>query len=101
MRLSSITKYRNKITVVDGIRFHSKKEANRYCELRMLGIAFDRQVKYPLYVNKELICNYVADFVYKDGDDVVVEDVKGVKTPEYKLKKKLMKAIYHIEIKET
>jgi len=100
-------KYKNEPTWVDGIRFDSKKEAKRYQELKLLEQAHEiwnvhRQVEFPLTVMNQHICNYVADFVYLDNDGgQVVEDVKGVKTREYKLKKKLMKAIYGIEIKET
>ena len=50
----------------------------------------------------ERACRYRADFAYtlRDGREVV-EDVKGVRTPEYKIKKKLMLWIHGIEIKET
>ena len=56
---------------------------------------------YPLRVNGALIGHYIADFVYWENDERVVEDCKGVKTPIYRIKCKLMKAIYGIEIKET
>lgn len=44
---------------------------------------------------------YVADFVYIENDAEIVEDVKGVKTPVYRLKKRLMAERYGIKIKET
>lgn len=117
-------KWRNQPTVVDGIRFDSKKEAERWGVLRLLEQAgeiqdLERQVRFPLIVERELICHYVADFRYRKLEDdwidpfsetpetpakvlvTVVEDVKGVKTPEYKLKAKLMKACYGIEIREV
>lgn len=61
----------------------------------------ERQVDYKLAVNGIHICVYRADFVltYKDGRKVV-EDVKGVRTEAYKLKKSLMKAVHGIDIVE-
>ena len=54
-------------------------------------------------VNDQKICKYVADFRYNKVDEYgsleeVVEDAKGVETAEFKLKKKLMKAVHGIEI---
>ncbi len=101
-----VNKYRNKPTEVDGIRFASKREATRYQELRLLERAgvikgLWLQVRFPLKVNEQLICTYVADFQYFEDGKSIVEDSKGHRTPEYKLKKKLMRALYQIEIKET
>lgn len=99
-------KYRNEPTVIDGIRFDSKKEAEHYrglCLLKRAGVVerIDLQVKYPLTVNGEKVGTYVADFVVSFPDGLAqVQDVKGVRTPVYKLKKRLMKAIYGIEIIE-
>jgi hypothetical protein len=101
-------KYHNSKTSVDGIRFDSKREANRYMELKLLekaGVIKDlrRQVPYVL-INKSCYgraIKYVADFVYYEGDKLVVEDVKGVRTPVYKLKKRLMAERFGIEVKET
>jgi len=105
------SKYRAVPTVVDGIRFHSKREAERYGFLKTLqqqGIIQDLELqpKYKLTVNGVLICTYFADFAYETWDDNAypmtrVEDVKGVKTPAYRIKKKLMKAVYGIEIQEV
>lgn len=93
---------------VDGILFASKREARRYSELSLLAKAGKikyggRQPKFRLEVNGELICTYIADFQYLDLEkqEVITEDVKGHKTAEYKLKKKLMHAIYGIEIQEV
>lgn len=101
-------KYHNSKTVIDGIRFDSKKEAKRYLELKILekaGVIKDlrRQVPYVI-INKSRYgraIKYVADFVYYEDDKLVVEDVKGVLTPLYKLKKRLMAEVYGIEVKET
>jgi hypothetical protein len=59
------------------------------------------QPRYPLTVNGVKVGTYVADFAYVDaaGDDVV-EDVKGVRTPVFKLKAKLMKAVHGITVEE-
>lgn len=103
-----MSKYRAIPTVIDGIRFASKKEARRYEELKLLKRAgaidmVGMQPKFPLEVNGQLICTYIADFQYLDvkSQKVVTEDCKGMKTPVYRLKKKLMKAIHGIEIKEV
>ncbi len=103
---SSVSKYRNKPTEVDNIRFDSKREAQRYEELKILVRAgaiqgLYLQPKYPLEVNGLRICTYVADFRYTEHGQDVVEDCKGFQTREYKIKKKLMRAIYQIEIRET
>lgn len=101
-------KYNAKPTVVDGIRFASKAEAKRYGELQLLVKAgtisgLELQPRYDLEVNGRLVCEYVADFRYRCHFDskMVIEDVKGVKTPAYLLKKKLMLAVHGIEIVEV
>ena len=104
-------KYRAKPTRVNNIWFPSQKEANRYKELILLEkireiTSLRRQVSFPLDVNGVHICEYRADFVYLTHDKQngglkqVIEDVKGFKTPEYKLKKKLFEAIYPLKITE-
>lgn len=108
----SRNKYRNNPMIIDGIRFDSTKEGHRWCELQTLqkaGVISDlqRQVKYELqpafYFQGKKIrpIQYVADFTYNEGGEHIVEDVKGVKTQEYKLKKKMMQYIYGIDIKEV
>lgn len=99
-------KYRNKITAIDGIKFASKAEANRYLELRIMqqaGVIKDLvlQPEYRLAVDGLLICKYRADFAYTDKGSTVVEDVKGFKTPVYRLKKKMMAAILGIDVQEV
>ena len=91
---------------VDNILFASRKEAKRYMELRLaqnIGLIgeLELQPTFDLSVNGVLICRYKADFRYRQDRQQVVEDAKGFKTPEYKLKKKLMKAIHNIEIQEV
>ena len=99
-------KYRAVKTKVDGLTFDSKAEAKRYGELLLLrsaGEIFALAVhpKYELTVNGVKVGTYVADFAYMASDRLIVEDVKGVKTAVYRLKKKLMKAIHNIEITEV
>ena len=101
-------KYGNKKTVVDGIKFDSKWESQRYLYLKSLEKAdrvknLELQPKFIISVNGQKICTYIADFKYdrEDKDGVwehVIEDAKGVETPEFKLKKKLMKAVHNIDI---
>lgn len=100
------SKFRNVKSVYQGITFDSKKEMNRWIELNQLQKEkkiwnLERQVVFPLFVNKSLICNYIADFVYDIKDRYVVEDVKGMKLPIYNIKKRLMKAILEITILES
>lgn len=101
------SKYGNKRTEVDGITFDSAKEAARYKELKILERAgavknLTLQPKYSIIVNDMKICDYVADFTYQTRlGETKVEDVKGMKTPAYRLKKKLMKAVFNIEILES
>ena len=100
-------KYRNKKTAIGGRVFDSKAEAARFVELtrqQEAGLIFGLQCQVPftLEVNRQLICKYVADFVYINADGSrVVEDVKGVRTRDYAIKAKLMKAIYGITVKEV
>ena len=102
-------KYKNIKTVIDEITFDSKKEATYYGMLKLKEKAklidrFEMQVRYDLIVNKIKICFYKADFVtYKEGKVLEVIDVKSEMTkklPVYRLKKKLMKAMYNIDIIE-
>ena len=103
---SALRKYRNKPSVVDGVRFDSLKEAHRWGILRMLqrsGLIRDlqRQVRIPLrgadgqplrFVPSGRAAFYVADFAYHDvpkGADVI-EDAKGIQTPEFKLKRAIL-----------
>lgn len=116
-------KYRNKKVTVDGITFDSAKEYKRYRELELLqrgGEIQDlrRQVEYELIPEQrepdtvgarggvkrgklnERRCCYVADFVYTDRGNTVVEDTKGMRTKEYIIKRKLMLWVHGIKIRE-
>ena len=99
-------KYNAKSCVIDGIRFDSLKEGRRYTELKLLEHAgiiteLSLQPSFKLQVNGVLICKYIGDFKYLENGELIIEDVKGVKTREFRLKQKLMKAIHDIEITIT
>lgn len=99
-------KFKAQKTTVDGVQFASKKESKRYSILKLLERAGEisgltLQPEFVLSVNDHLICKYIADFTYTEKGKVIVEDVKGFKTREYRLKKKLLRALLGIEIRET
>lgn len=124
---TSRSKYHAKKVTVNGITYDSKKEANRHAELLLLergGAITDlrRQVQFILlpahyeaferYGKKgqrlkdgrrcvERAVFYVADFTYKQDGKLVVEDVKGIRTKEYIIKRKLMLHINGIKIREV
>ena len=64
-------------------------------------VSVERQVPYPITIKRKPICKYVLDFkvTYADGR-VEHIDVKGMKTDIYRLKKKMVKACYDIDILE-
>jgi hypothetical protein len=104
------SKYRNRKTTVDGITFDSAKEARVYGQLKIAekvgairGLTL--QPVFKLQVGRVNCGVYRADFSYEKlvGDEwkPIVMDVKGVLTPVYRLKKRLMLAIHNIEIQEV
>ena len=101
------TKFNNTIVDTPAGRFHSKKEYARYLVLAGQedtgGISeLNRQVPFALHVGDTKVCNYIADFTYRDKKNrYIVEDVKGLITPLYRLKKKMLRAEYGIEVLET
>lgn len=93
---------------VNGILFHSTKEANRYSELRLLLKAgmiglLELQVPYELNPGGTHSLKYIADFVftYSVTGEKIVEDCKGMRTSSYKKKRRLMLKVHGIKIKET
>lgn len=120
-------KYQAIKTCVGGIEFDSRKEARRYQELLLLERAgvissLRRQVKYILIPSQyetlerygkngqrlkdgqkliEKECAYIADFVYIENGNEIVEDTKGVKTKDYIIKRKLLLWVHGIRIKEV
>lgn len=120
------SKYHSKkVKTAEGLVFDSKKEYRRYCELKMMeasGLISDlqRQVKFVLIPEQrepdtigkrggihkgkllERECSYMADFVYKlPTGETIVEDTKGMRLSDYKIKRKLMLYVKHIRIKEV
>lgn len=106
--MSRSSKYNAIKTEIDGFLFDSRREAIRYAELKNLeqvGEIADLELQpvFPCVINDKPICKYIADFRYtsvKRGN-VVIEDAKGFKTPVYRLKKKMVEAIYNIIIIEV
>lgn len=110
-----MNKYRNTPTTVDGIRFASKHEAQRWQELRLMERAgeicdLQRQVPFDLIPalrkpdgTMQLKARYIADFVYYDNRkrQKIVEDAKGYPSKEYQLKKKLVYWIHGYYIQEV
>lgn len=121
-----MSKYKNKKVCVNGLYFDSKKEANRYIKLlekQQNGeiSSLETQVKYVLIPAQfepdkvgvrggkikgkclERECAYFADFTYIDNQtgELVVEDTKGFKTADYKIKRKLVLWVHGIRIKEV
>jgi len=99
------SKFKNIRTEIDGIKFQSKREGAYYSQLKIrekAGEVYDvkLQNRHALTINGQLICTYVSDFEFYDQIEKRhrVVDVKGVRTPEFNLKKKLMKAILGIEV---
>lgn len=115
-----------KIQTPDGV-FDSKKEYNRWCELKLLSRAgkitdLQRQVPFELIPAQyetyerynartherisdgtrcvERAVKYIADFVYTEDEKTVVEDTKGMRTADYVIKRKLMLWVHGIKIRE-
>ncbi len=99
-------KYHAKKCIINGITFASQKEGKRYQELLLLlkaGIITDLGIQ-PRFTLLEAFrasthewfksIVYVADFTYREGNDIVVEDTKGFETPVFKIKKKLFLSRY-------
>ena len=108
-----MAKYGNRKVVRDGIEFDSIKECQRYCELKLMqraGVISDLQLQVPFELIPaqridgkvvERAVTYVADFVYKQNGQTVVEDTKGYRTSEYIMKRKMMLFFHGIRIVEV
>lgn len=99
---------------IDNITFASQREANRYCELKLLLRAgkiegLELQPKFPIEIRGQKVCTYIADFRYwerqpsagKVNLKLHVEDAKGFRTPTYKLKKRLAELLHNTFIEEV
>lgn len=99
-------KYGNRKTEIDGIKFDSQKEAEYYCQLKLLKRAgeikdFGMQQRYellPTFKKNGMTfksVTYVADFVIVNNDGTTeVVDVKGMETQVFKIKQKLFEYMY-------
>lgn len=108
-----MAKYGNRKVIRDGIEFDSIKECQRYCELKLMqraGVISDLQLQVPFELIPaqridgkvvERAVTYVADFVYKQNGQTVVEDTKGYRTSEYIMKRKMMLFFHGIRIVEV
>ena len=101
------SKYNARKTGYSGQIYDSAAEARRAAELDVLVkcgeiFGWERQKPYVIAVNDVYICTYIADFWVCDGKGGIwLEDVKGMATPVYKLKKKLFAACYPtLELRE-
>lgn len=100
LRTVKSLKYRAKKVKLDGYTFDSQAEAKHYWHT--LKPQFERgeihhlevHPSYTIEIDGVKICKYMADFRYFSGRERIVEDVKGFKTPVYRLKKKLVEAMY-------
>ena len=123
------SKYHAQKVTVDGIVFDSKREAKRYSELKLMEQAgkiteLRRQVRFILIPTQrgpssgffkkgihkgepkpgkvlESECVYIADFVYYNGSEMIVEDAKGMRTKDYVIKRKLMLYQHGIRVREV
>ena len=104
-------KYRNTKIEVGGIKYDSKAELARHLKLKEMerdGLirCLETQVKYTLLPavqyegeRKKAAMKYIADFTYWQGDKHVIEDVKGMPTPVFNVKRHMMKALHGLEVK--
>lgn len=100
-------------TIFDGIKFPSKAEANYYKQLLLLKKAknetdrvlnIELQPEFKVVINEKKIGTYTADFRVKYANRTEIIDVKGLKKGSayalFRFKKKVVEALYNIEIIE-
>lgn len=104
-----MNKFLAKKTIIDGITFDSKKEAQYYLIYKHKEQAgmiknLNRQVDYPFKINNKTMFKYKADFTFEDENGFHIIDVKSSMTsklPVYRLKKKIIEEYYQIKIEEV
>ena len=115
MSIMSGNKYGNRKWTLDGKTFDSQREARRYQELRYLlrmGLISELELQVPFELIPsqkrdgkvvERPVKYIADFVYKENGETVVEDVKSpaTRTPQYIIKRKLMLWEFGLVVREV
>lgn len=100
-----MNKYKNRKIVVDNIKFDSILEANRYQELKLLQRAkqiSNLRLQVPFLLQESFKkngkthreINYIADFVYEENGQTIVEDTKGICTEVFRIKQKLFEYKY-------
>jgi len=106
-------KYNAKKVVIEGHTFDSQKEGRRYNELRLLERAgeirnLELKPVFPIVINGKKVkmkngrvAKYTADFSYFEGEERVVEEVKGFRVRDYPLRCAVVEAIYNIKIREV
>ena len=109
LRLKKGNKYGARRVRIDGIDFASRKEGERYSILKLMQESgqitmLECHPVYKIIINNINCGRYTADFRYMVREFVVVEDVKGgaaTKTEAYRLRKKIVEALYGITITEV
>ena len=100
-----MNKYRNKKILIDNHRFDSELEAKRYCQLKLLQRAkqiSNLRLQVPFLLQEGFKKNgkthrkieYIADFVYEENGQTVVEDTKGICTDVFRIKQKMFEYKY-------
>lgn len=97
-------KYKAKKTTIDGIVFDSMAEGHRYEGLKYLQQGgeisdLELQPKFVFAIGHKKMFTYRADFQYMENGELIIEDVKGMTTPVFNLKKKIIEADKGIEIR--
>ena len=107
-RVKPVSKYRAVKKEIDGITFASTKEARRYVELKMLCKAgeisgLELQPRYDFIIKGQKVGSYRPDFQYYADGRLVVEDCKSkaTRTEAYMLRRRIMKAMFGIDVLET
>jgi Protein of unknown function (DUF1064) len=110
-----MSKYKAVKTTINGIKFDSKAEARRYSELKLLeregqisglelqpSFIIAPSVKFAASKRAKPALKYIADFAYTDFQgNKIIEDVKGMLTPAFKIKQHLMMSVLGIDVKVT
>lgn len=106
------SKYRAQPIILDGIRFASKREGNRWGQLKLLERAgkisglqcqpvfeLAPAIKFAGSARAKPALRYIADFAYVEGGKHVIEDVKGILTAAFVIKRHLMKSVHNIDVR--
>jgi len=100
-RVDMVNKYNARKVKIDGYTFDSQREAQRYGELKLMEKAGEIKelVVHPGFLLQEGFqyqgksyqpIIYIADFIYMENGKTILEDVKGVETPDFRMKWKIL-----------